>query len=99
MASTYVLSKTFCLSWLSHPPRIAEDDTIYAKRKKWVQGGQAGGSEKERDGLLVGRHRNAQARNRMEWKGAGETDIQIQRKEREAVRVGGFVEGKLVDLK
>lgn len=25
--------------------------------------------------------------------------IQIQRKEREAVRVGGFVEGKLVDPK
>lgn len=47
----FPFKNVFSLSWLTHLPQIAEDVEIYAKRKKWVQGGQARGSEKERDGL------------------------------------------------
>lgn len=78
-------------SWGSFTPGISEkDDEMYANRKKGP--GWAGERDLERDRLPAQRCRQAetdpQARHWMAQKGARETDLQIQRKDEEAIKSG-----------
>ena len=62
----------------------------FMPKERRAQGGQARGSEKEGDTLPArmhaGRTRDPQARDWTELKGAEETDIKIQRQDRETVK-------------
>lgn len=62
----------------------------FMPKERRAQGGQARGSEKEGDTLPgrmhAGRTRDPQARDWIELKGAEETDIKIQRQDRETVK-------------
>lgn len=96
-------TNVFSLSWLTQLPRIAEDDEIYAKRKKGP-GGQARGSEGEREMGCLPRDAHGQPDRRRPEPGPERLggNISKHKGERERERrleLRGFVKGELVDPK